>query len=156
MSKWRELIISILGFVTPYIFLFSYYFLTDTIEKKILPYILFFKDINFYIPHFPISNYIFLSVIGLFFIITLFSISLHLSEKPIFYRKKVIALIMFLITTILSLFFAKDDFIFHLSLLFIPFSFFFASYMIKIKKLFISEIMYIILFGVWLYNYLGY
>jgi hypothetical protein len=156
LLKWREWVISILGFLTPYIFLFSFYFLTNTITNKSLTYILFFKKIGFQTPHIAISNIFFIAILGLFFIFSIISILSRLNEKSIFYRKNVIVLILFAVIALLSLFFAKDYFVFHLCLLFIPFSFFYASYIMQIKKIIISEILYLILFGVWLYIYLGY
>ena len=156
LLKWREWIISLLGFITPYFFLFSFYFLNNTIENKIASYMVFFKKMNFHGSHFTISNFIFLGVLGLFFIFSFFSISSRLSEKSIFYRKKVIVLIMFLIIALLSLLFAKDFFVFSLCLLFIPFSFFFANYILQIKKLIVSEILYLIILGTWICTFLGF
>ncbi len=154
--KWREWVISILGLLTPYILLFGYYFLTDTIEDKIPPYILFFEEIDFILPDFSISNIIYFGILGLFFIYSFIVTLSQSSENSISYRKKIIALIMFLITAILSLSFAKDYFVFHLCLFFIPFSFFFASYMMQIKKFVVSEIFYLIIFCAWLYNFFGF
>jgi len=156
LLKWREWIISLLGFITPYLFLFSYYFLSNTFENKITSYLVFFKKVDFHIPHLSISNFIFLGVLALFFIFSFFSLSSRLSEKSIFYRKKVIVLIMFFIIAFLSLFFAKDFFVFHLCLLFIPFSFLFSKYILQVKKFIISEILYLIILGTWIYIFLGF
>ncbi len=156
LLKWREWVISIFGFITPYLFLFSFYFLTDVFQEKMLAYQLFFKKIGFYNPHLSISNYIFLGTVGLLFIFSLLYISTRLGEKSIIHRKKVIVLIMFVIITILTLFFAKDFLVFHLCLFLIPFSYFFAHFMTQIKKVIISEIIYLVLFGAWIYSYLGF
>lgn len=152
--KWREWIISLLGFLIPYLFLFSYYFLTDIIENKLHSYILFFKNIGFLHPKFTASIYIYFSLLSIYFILAFFSTYSRLSERSIFYRKKIIVLIMFIIISLVSIFFSKEFFMFHLCLLFIPFSFFIPNYMLQIKKFIISEIMYLLLFGTWVYIYL--
>ncbi|MEI6696108.1 MAG: DUF6427 family protein [Bacteroidota bacterium] len=153
--KWREWLISLLGFITPYLFLGCFYFLTDRLQNKLLDYRLFFKNINLQHPHLQVSHIIFLCILALFFIIALIVTSSRLSERSIFYRKKIIVLITFSILSILSFIFAKDFFIFQLGLLFIPFSFFFANFIVQIKKIILSEIIYLIVFGSWLYIYLG-
>jgi hypothetical protein len=156
LIKWREWVISIFGFSTPYLFLFSFYFITDTFGNKIDTYILFFKKIAFKIPHFTTTTIVFLSITGLLFIFSIFTILPRLNEKSIFYRKKIIVFITFVLISILSLFFSKDFFVFHLCLFFIPFSYFFSNYMLQIKKLIISEVLYLILFSAWLLTYLGF
>jgi hypothetical protein len=156
LLKWREWVISILGFITTYLFLFSFYFLTDDIEDKLNSYRIFFTETAFQIPHFPISTIIYFSILGVFFIFSFSSTYSHLSERSIFYRKKIIVMLMLIIITVFSLFFSNAYFVFHLCLFFIPFSYFIANYLLQIKKLYISEILYLLLFGIWVYTYLGF
>lgn len=154
--KWREWLISLLGFITPYLFVFSYYFLTDSLPIKFGGYLKFFENINFQQPHLQLSHIIFLSILALIFMLSLIYTSLRLGERSIFYRKKIIVLIVFSILSAVSFIYAKDFFVFQLCLLFIPFSFFFANYVAQIKKIMVSEIFLLIVFGSWLCIYLGF
>jgi len=156
LLKWREWAISLFGFITPYLILFSYYFLTENFAVRINTYLIYFKEFTFHNPHFTVANIIFMAVISLLFIFSFISILSRLGERSIFYRKKIIVIIMFLIISLISLFFSKEYFVFHLCMLFLPISFFLANYLMQIKKLIYSEILYLILFGTWIYNYLGF
>jgi len=156
LFKWREWIISILGLITPYVFLFSYYFFTNTLNDKLNTYLLFFKNNTFNSQHFTYSNLVLFGIFGFFLVISAIFSLLNVAGKTIFYRKKNIVLIMFSLIAILSLYYAKDYLVYHLCLLFIPFSYFFANYVMQIKRIIISETIFLILFAAWLYTYLGF
>lgn len=96
--KWRYWIISILGFLTPMIFLLIYYFLTDKLlARSNFFYESFYHLPNFYIYLEPIQVVFYISM-GIFGLVTLFNTLANKSDNNINYRKKtnVIAIYSFL------------------------------------------------------------
>ncbi|MCX6230050.1 MAG: hypothetical protein NTZ33_00775 [Bacteroidetes bacterium] len=155
LLKWREWLISMIGFMTPYILVFSYYFMTDVLKTKLLQYQLYFIHLKIHFPHFALNTSIILGVLGILLLISIFKILSTISEKQIYYRKYIIVLLLFLLLTFISFFFVQDFFIFHICLFFIPFSFFFSNYVLQINRLIIAEIIYFLFFGCCLYNFLS-
>ena len=152
LYAWREWVISILGLGTPYLYLFSYYFVTDQLKVKYFLYIDFFKSFKPASFHPDKGNYIFFTVVGLMSVYIIFNTLNRLTEKSIYYRKKVLVLTMFLLVAFITLIFSGTFFTYHLCLVFIPLSFFIPIHIIQIKRLVISEMFFIILITAWLLN----
>ncbi len=145
LYAWREWVVSLIGLSIPYLYLFSYYYVTDQLKAKCLTYIEFFKNNHRTTFHPDEGNYIFFTVIGLMSTYIIFNILNRLTEKSIYYRKKVLVLSMFLLMSFLTLIFSGKYFTYHLSIVFIPLSFFFSTHIQQIKRMVISELFFIIL-----------
>lgn len=154
LYTWREWLISLFGICLPYLFLFTFYFMTDQLEVKFKTYIEFYRHNHPAILHPDTGNYIFFIVIGLLSLYIIFNILNRLTEKSIYYRKKVLVLSMFLIVATLSLLFSGKFFTYHLCLLFVPLSFFIPTHIQQIKRLVISEFIFYILIAAWALNIL--
>lgn len=143
--NWREWIISLLGILVPYIFLFSYYFLNDTPDNW-RNIIAFFPDL----PEQPkpvISNS-FYFMLGICMLIILFSFKklfVGFNEASQRNKKGISLLLWFSSFALLSLFIAPRVSIQNYSALAIPSSVFCANYFLKIKKQWWGELLFLLL-----------
>ena len=103
LFSWREWVISILGFLLPYLFLGSYYYWNDCFIAKINVYKEVFKFINFNDFSPAIYTYIVLAVMGLLLFISLFKLLIIINEKAIRIRKFLSIMIWYLIISFVSL-----------------------------------------------------
>ncbi len=99
--NWRHWAVSLLGLITPILFLVIYYFITDSL---ILQKEIFLKNIS-YIPNFFISlppmEIIFYISIGILGLISLFTTLFNKSDNNISYRKKTNIMIIYFVISIL-------------------------------------------------------
>lgn len=150
--KWREWVISILGFITTYILYFSFAFLFDNFEIEILKYKDFFQSIQLQPIKIDIQLTVFIIILGLLFIISAFSSLNKLFEKSIYYRKKVIVLLMFFLCSLFTFIFPSELITFHLGFTLIPVVFFISTYILNLKNKYISEVIFLLFIGVSIYN----
>ncbi len=152
LLKWREWIISIIGFSTTYIIFFSIAFLTDNLNNEILKLKVFFQSINIQPIKLEFKLSLFYMIIGLLFLVTAFITISKLQERSIYYRKKIIVLFIFFILGIFTFLFPSDLITNHIAFILIPFCFFVSAYILQIKNKYISEIFYLLLIGITIYN----
>lgn len=153
LFKWREWIIISLGFLTTYIIYFGISFLLDIFNNELLRYKYYFHSIQFHPINFEKNTIFFIGVFAIFFTYTMFSSLNKLTEKSIFYRKKIIVILMLFICSMASFLFNTTLINYHLCLVFLSAVFFITAYISQIKKAYISEIIYIILIGVSIYHF---
>ena len=154
LFKWREWLICIIGFITPYILYFGLVFLTDDLQSEINKYSAFFNSIHLKVIIFDTKQLVFIIAIGLLFIISLFYTFNKLSEKSIYYRKKTNVIFMFFLCSLSTFIFPSDIIISHIAIVLIPVIFFLNTYISQIKNLYISESLYLIIISVVIYNLL--
>jgi len=143
--NWREWIISILGIVLPYVFVFSYSFLSDSPDN-------WWSVNRFFLtlpeqpkPIIPTSFYF---ILGLSLLIVLFSFKklfAGFSEASQKNKKGLLLLLWFSAFALLSLFIAPRISIQSFSAMAIPASVFCASYFLKIKKEWWGELLFLLL-----------
>jgi hypothetical protein len=151
LLKWREWIISIIGFSTTYIIFFSIAFLTDNLNNEIQKLKIFFQSINIQPIKLEFKLSLFFIIIGILFIITAFIIIGKLQERSIYFRKKIVVLLIFFILGIITFLFPSDLIINHIAFTLIPFCFFVSAYILQLKNKYISEIFYLIIIGISIY-----
>ncbi len=143
--NWREWIISLLGFLVPYIFVFSYYFLKDTSGN--------WWDIKVFLSHLPdqpkpiISNsfYFMLGVSVLIISLAFMKLFTGFYEASQRNKKGILLLVWLAAFAVISLFIAAQVSIENYSALAIPASVFCANYFLKIKKKWWGELLFILL-----------
>ncbi len=148
--KWREWTISIIGVITPYIFLASYYFIIDKLEFSIDKYIDFIKtsfNANFFLTKYD-NQYIYVLGIVLIFVlfISLIKMFISMGEKVISLRRKYMKLFSMVII-IVAIFFFNDDYnlIVKNSLSVIPIVIYISFYFTTTKRTIFNEIIFSIL-----------
>jgi len=144
--SWREWLISIIGFVLPYVFLASYYFWNDCFLSKVHEYrqSLDFIDLHKFSPTIYANIIFAILVLVLFFgIIKLLFI---INEKAIRIRKFLSFFIWFVIISFVSLNFSAKYGILGFIMLITAASVIFTLYINNLKKSFWSESILIVLF----------
>ncbi len=148
--SWREWLISLTGFLIPYILVTSYLFLTDKLSIKAAEYLTFVKGFQI-LNNFPgvsIYYYIFWSFIALVLIITFYKFISSLNEKLVSIRKHSIIIIWLLIFSIAISFTFKLNYIINGSIIFLPLSIIIAQYFSGAKKMLMKEIMFTIIIAI--------
>ena len=149
---WHEWIGSFIGLVTPFIFLSVYYFWFDKWMIKALEYKHFFL-ITFDPTAFREPGFLILSGILLIFLIFgLFAVLARLSEKTIEIRKKTILLIWIIPVMVISMFFSASLLKYHLLISFITLSGLLSVYLLKIRKTFWQELIFVSILVILLLN----
>lgn len=142
--NWREWVISLLGFLLPFIFVVSYYFWFDKLD--VLIYEKFFYSIlrEQQNAHHGAGYYFMIGsgwFIALLAIINLFNRTTGTSQRT---KKGISLMIWIFIFSVLSVSIAPEISTKYLSFLAIPVAVFSANYFIKIKKILWAEFMFIV------------
>jgi len=139
---WREWTIVVLGFITPYILIGTYFFWINELHLAFSAYEAFFS--NFMIlqsaPGFPILGTLIMGLIVILFLFSFLSLVSNLNEKVISVRKRYWSVIWLLVISVLILLFSFEKYSTHKFLLWIPVSVFIAYKLSEIKKLFWFEL----------------
>jgi len=142
---WREWLISIISISIPHLFSGTYFYWMGTFKSEFITLTSFFTDLQ--PPVFTQSIYLYLIWGFLTFLafISLGQISRGLTEGTISIRKKSRVLVLFLIVSLASAVFAGDSLMVHLVITTIPISAFISFYLSRAKKLFIPELIIILM-----------
>jgi len=154
---WREWLISVLGFMLPYLYLAVYYFLTDNfipVFNTIYLRLAELPRLNIPASEYAIIVWLFISTLV---VLSIFRLLPGLFEGRLEVRKKSRALLAFFIVSAGSAIYSGDLLPYHLTLLAIPLSAFFTNYFLTLRKtiyielLFATFLMYLLL-GRWILN----
>ena len=148
LYSWREWMIPLTGIITPYLFLFTYYFLMDSLEPAYLAYADYFLKItlfNFRF-EFPVMIYIITTLIILLFFWSGFWLLSDIQEKIISLRKRYWAVFWLFAVAIFTYIFSDTFFKWHQVFSLIPVSVFIAYAFSQVRKLRWIEIIWGILF----------
>jgi hypothetical protein len=139
--KWREWVISIIGYVIPCLFVLMAYFWFDKLPEFFANHIPV-PFINWNVVPVPNTIEIILSVlISILFLSGFRKVLAIQNERVISFRKRTWTMLWFSFFSLLSLLFAGADYWFHLSLLTIPAIAFISYYFLSQRKSLGSEIM---------------
>lgn len=141
MLKWREWVISILGYIIPYMFVLMAYFWFDQLPQ--------FLKVHIPLPFMnwkaiPIPNtieIILCVLISFLFIIGFRKVLTIQNERVISFRKRTWTMLWFSFFSLISLLFAGADYWFHLSLLTVPAIAFVSYYFLTQRKTLTAEVM---------------
>ncbi len=109
VSYWREWIIPIFSFFTPYLFLFTYYFVSNKLYLFESYFQHFFQKINLNWPYTDILSIVISISIGLIILISFLSFLRRKNEKSVHVRKKAAIFINFLLISIISLLISTES-----------------------------------------------
>lgn len=148
LYSWREWVIPITGIITPYIFLFTFYFMVDNLEPAYLAYVDYFTKMTIFRFSFDFSilNYIITTLIILLSLWSAFLLLTDIQEKIISLRKRYWAIFYLLAIAILTYFISDVFFKWHQIFILIPASVFIAYAFSQLKNLKWVEIIWGILF----------
>lgn len=125
-SKFKDVLIAIIGFSIPYLYLFSFYFLQDRLLSFLETYqniqlFSLFTSGNFSILHILIASFALFLMIFLSLIV-----KINYDNKLIILRKRVISLALLLITTVIIILVTNIPIKSSLSYLFVPTALYFS------------------------------
>jgi len=143
--KWREWVSSLFGFLTPFLFLATYYFWFDLLMPKIEEYLGMF---TIQADPIPFKKPVFIILSSVIIILSLFSLLysvMNRMEKTIERKRKNLLLNWVIFFVIVSFPFTSNLSGYHLELAFITFSGSIAFYLMQIRKSFWQELVFILI-----------
>ena len=151
-GKWRDYAAALIGFLTPYIFLAVYYFLTDQLINQIVLYDKMLSSFFFY----PIQLHIDDWVIGIFSLVLalwgLYYLMKGPIEKTAEIRAKTYLVVWLILISMLSVAYSTTLVVYHLVMLFPTLTLLLTSAFLGIKKKRWAEIIFLIYFLLILLN----
>lgn len=137
---WREYFMVILGFITPFFFVFAVYFLKDQLNA----YQVFYENNFISVPKFTLAlkNSVFYGTISFMFLLSVFSLNLNMNKKKIITRKHYklflwltfIPVVAYLILPNIT----KELFIFSA----VPLAFIYANFFVSIRNKWMREVLF--------------
>lgn len=153
---WREWVIPILGFVTIYLFLGVYYFVTDQQNLSWINYQSHFQSLFAFQISFPKDYFsiIINTSVYLLSLVALANLIIHLNEYIISVRKHYWSSIMLLLISVIIVFFTSNSDPTSISLLLTPMSIIVAWFLLRQKKTFWMDIyLWLLLSMIMFHNY---
>jgi hypothetical protein len=151
-SKWREYAAVLIGFLTPFIFLGTYYFLTDQLTQQVRLYQKMLSSLFFYPIHLKTDDW----VIGIFTLVLavwgLFYLMRGPMEKTSVIRAKTYLVVWLILVSFPSVAYSTTLVVFHLVMLFPTLTLLLTSAFLGIKKKRWAEIIFLIYFLLILVN----
>ncbi|HOY31462.1 MAG TPA: hypothetical protein PKW80_06255 [Bacteroidales bacterium] len=140
--SWREWLISITGLMTVYLYLFTYFLLTDQLMAAINEYRQAFTVIDLGGLAGPVSVYQYLTVAIMLALFLVSAVNIYIiSSDKVIYVRKIFNIIfwLFLLNTVSMLFLIRD-FIYEFSYLLFPVSIMVSCYYVNQRKILLGEI----------------
>jgi len=134
VTYWRQWIIPIFSFLTPYLFLFTYYFVSDKLYIFKSYFHNFLNGISINWPYDGMLSIIISIAYGIIILISFLHLMGRKHEKNLYFRKKTTFFIYLLIISIVSLLVSTESMISFTTYI-IPISFIVAVFFNNIKKL---------------------
>jgi len=144
-SKFKDVLIAIIGFFIPYLYLFSIYFLQDRLLNFFETYqniqlFSLFNSGNFSILHILIASFALFLMIFLSLIV-----KINYDNKLIILRKRVISLALLLLTTVIMILFTDIPIKSSLNYLFVPIALYFSIIHSITKHAIVNDIIVILI-----------
>ncbi len=153
--SWRDWVVGLLGLLTPYFFTFVIFFLKDQ-WREFLDFILStpirekmeIKDLV------PKGYQLTILVAGAFFLAALLKLRNNFYKNDIRTRNFQQVIIIFILTSAGSALLTRENMLFKLNVMTIPFSVIVSNYFLSIKKRWWAEILFYMLLATLIFNYL--
>lgn len=144
LYQWREWLISIIGLVTPYLFLWVWFFWNDELDIAFVNYQSFFLSFSGFHYSFPdgFINVAIEVIIVLVFLWSLLTVFTRLGEKPITIRKRYWGVLWMFVITFINFFAAGDFFIATQAFLMIPMAIFVSGALPDVNRKWVVEILF--------------
>lgn len=151
-GKWREQAAAIIGFITPFIFLSVYYFLTDQLKDQVGSYKKMFSSFFFYPIHLHTDDWLIgistlvLAIWGFYYLLS------GPMSKTAEIRAKTYLIVWLVLISILSVIYSTSLVVYHLIMIFPALTLMLTSAFLGIKKKRWAEIIFLIYFLLILVN----
>ncbi len=154
LYKWRDWLIPVTGLLTPYIFLFTYFYWSDELFMALDAYSGYYSTIAF-IPiyiGFSVTEWIITGIVVLFFLWSFIKLTGSVQEKTILIRKRFGTIFYLLVVCLLTYLGSGTLANTHLAMIAIPLSVYISYGFSFIKRKFWFELFFAILTLVILFN----
>ena len=145
---WREWAISLMGFILPWIFMVFYYFWNDkldVLEYDALYYTLITPKKSFNTTQFYYSEYMQIGVLIICMFFAAGRLIADLKKGTVRTRSNLLLMIYFFILSFVSIFLAPAYSIACLSFFSVPFTVFFSSFLLFVRKQWMAELLFLLL-----------
>jgi len=132
--NWREWFSSLIGLITPGLFLATWYFWKETTIIKVKEYIGFITQVTFSNPWNNTATILPSAFVILFAILGLWYSLNHISEKTVEIRKKIILLFWLIVWTVITFPFAHQNLLIHSGIAMISISALTGNFYLALKK----------------------
>jgi len=149
---WREWVISLLGFLVPYIFALSYFFWFDRLGWFVYEKLFRLFFVSFLHSAIPHAYYYYIAIIIPLLIFSLLEHFRLMQTGQIRIQKYLLLILWFFFFSIGSYLLAPSWSFNHFTLLAIPVSVFFGNYFLSINRNWIAEILFLLLLATILYG----
>ncbi|MFN8154755.1 MAG: hypothetical protein U0Y08_10730 [Bacteroidia bacterium] len=152
--SWREWMVGIMGLFLPFFFAFIYYFLKD--ELQLFYERVFISGIKRQIDlqhSFTIEYTLSLILIGILFLFSLLRLQVNYFKNVTKSRLIQQLLVLMIPVCLLSVLVSRDELLFRFNTIPLPLSVYLAYYFLSGKKLWLMELMFLLLLCSWAYNY---
>ncbi len=141
LYRWREWLISLIGLITPYLFLWVWFFWNDELDLAFVSYQSFFLSFAGFHYTLPagILEYSINIIIALLFLWSLFNVLSSLDEKPITLRKRYWAVFWMFVVTFVNFFLAGDFFSATQAFITIPIAIFVSGALPEVRRYWVVE-----------------
>lgn len=137
--KWREWLIVIIGFALPYFFISVFLFLTDNFFITFQKYRNYILDIKFINYHHTLHEKIFIILMGLLILFSVFNIIFTNRAKLIKIRLSFIFFLWFLLITIFFMFIGNDNTSIFFMIIYIPLTIILSNFIMHLRYPLIRE-----------------
>lgn len=144
ISSWRPWIVPLLGLLTPYLFLFTYYFWMDEASIYLIAYLDYFSGLKLLFSGNDGYEQVIMTILVFFIAISFIRVMSRLGDKKIMARKKVQVTFYFFMIGFIILF-LNNGLIIHASTIYIPVSVFLAIYFTDLNKIFWTDLLFSLL-----------
>ena len=155
---WREWVSPLIGVALPYAFLALYYFWFDRLEQFNLVFENQMVPLNGFLERFQLStpSILFLSFIGVFSFFSILKVGSNFFRNVIRTRNYQQVLLSMLVVSFLPLVLFGNAGLELLFFIAIPLSVFLGYYFLAAKRLWLMELVFIVLLGAFIFSYLSF
>lgn len=143
----RGISAALMGFLSPFFLIFTYYYLTDQLSPRFAEMINHFTPFQIFehlIPFYSIALAFALAAIALFALLKVYLT--YANDKPIRLRKRFKVLGYFFLVSLITFLVFNGNFEAHLGIVMIPLSVVFSLFLLEVRKRWLAEL--------WLYGFL--
>jgi hypothetical protein len=146
--SWRQWAVNLIGFVSVYLYVFTWYLFTDKTVEKLQLYRSVFQSMKLVrsAPHFSVYEYILFAIILFLLLISAVNFFYSVGEKLINIRRISLVLLWLLIISVISTVCYISNLRFDFAYILLPLSAMVAMYFTTIKRSLFAEIVLLILF----------
>ena len=152
--SWRDWIVGILGFILPFFLAFLYYFLKNELNDFYSRVFITGISKQLDLKHFFTYQYTYsVAIIGFLFVMSLIRLQSNYYKNVTKARLIQQLLLMLIVVGSFSVLVSRDEQLYRFNILALPLSAYISYYFLSGKKLWLMELVFLVLVGSWVWNY---